>query len=75
MPDIYEEFERRGYRRFSERFKDLFRDKLAILNSQIQEKLLEIVASHSFKYPELPGVSFFTQLLKMKMLSQESRKF
>lgn len=64
--DIHEEFERRGYKRFSEHLKDLFRNKPADQSSQMQEKLIKIVASRSFKYPELPGISFFTQLLKMK---------
>lgn len=65
--DISEEFERRGYKRFSERLRDLFRNKPVDQSSQIQEKLIKILSSRSFKYPELPGILFFSRLLKMKM--------
>ncbi len=64
--DLYEEYEHRGYDRFSEKLKELFLNKPVTINSQILTDLIEVVGSHSIKYPELPGISFFAQLLKMK---------
>ncbi|GEM_PF-5093868 len=64
--DLYEEYEGRGYGRFSEKLKELFLNKPVTINSQVLTDLIEVVGSHSIKYPELPGISFFAQLLKMK---------
>lgn len=64
--DLYEEYARRGYGRFSERLKELFLNKPVNRDSQILTHLIEVVASHPIKYPELPGFSFFKQLLKIE---------